>query len=161
MKRLIIVPAILSFLIAISTVPATFATHSVPLNGSMSGSGIATSETTNSITATVHLEHLGKSVLVGTTMVTGHSECNGFVGRETDTITSADGDKIFVSGNGVSCPTSSNPLTFQDTVTFTVTGGTGRFSNASGSGVTHTTIVITSPSGDSTFTATITGTITY
>jgi len=127
----------------------------------MSGTGVATSATRNSITATVSLEHLGKSMLVGTTSVTGTSNCGGFVGRERDTITAANGDRIFVSGNGVSCPTSSNPPTFQDTVTFTVTGGTGRFAQASGSGQVHTTIVITSPTGDSTFTATITGTITY
>lgn len=141
--------------------PPAFATHATPLNGHMSGNGIATSPITNSITATVFLEHLGKSKLVGTTMVTGSSNCNGFVGKELDTITSANGDMLFLSGHGTSCPTSSNPPVFQDTVIYTVTGGTGRFANASGSGTTQTTIVITSPTGASTFTATITGTISY
>ncbi len=94
-------------------------------------------------------------------MVTGRSECNGFVGIERDTITSANGDMIFLSGNGVSCPASSTPPIFHDTVSFKVLGGTGRFAHASGSGTTQTTITITSPNGDSAFTAAITGTITY
>ena len=161
MKRLILVPAILFVLIVLGAFPAGFATNSRPFNGTMLGSGIATSATTNSITATVHLQHLGKSMLVGTTMVTGVSECGGFVGIEKDTITAANGDQVFVSGNGVSCPVSSNWTVFHDTVTFTVTGGTGRFAGSSGSGTTMTTIVITSPAGASTFTAIIAGTITY
>ena len=161
MKRLILVPAILSILMSLGAFPAALASSSTPFNGRMSGSGIATSETTNSITATVYLEHLGKAMLVGTTTVTGKSECGGFIGIEKDTITAANGDEVFTSGNGVSCPVSSNPIVFRDTVTFAVVGGTGRFADASGSGTVQTTIVITSPTGASTFTATITGAISY
>ena len=160
MKGLIII-ATLSTLILLGAFSPAFATHPVPFNGRMSGSGTATSQTTNSIVATVHLQHFGKSRLVGTTTVTGTSACGGFVGTEVDTITASNGDKILVSGDGVSCPVSANPIMFQDNVTFTITGGTGRFEHASGSGVVHTAITITSPSGDSTFSASITGTITY
>ena len=161
MKRIILVPTALCLLTIISILPVVAARHSTPLNGSMTGSGIATSQATNSITATIHLNHLGESSLVGTTTVTGTSDCNGFVGHEEDTITSANGDQLFVSGQGKSCPVSTNPLVFQDTVTFTINGGTGRFAHASGSGTTQTTITITSPDGASTFTATITGSISY
>src|SRR5215510_7842242 len=161
MRKISVIAAILSAVVLAGVFPVAFASHSTPLKGSMAGSGVATSQTTNSLTATGHLSHLGRLTLVGTTSVTGASDCGGFVGTEQDTITSQNGDKIFVSGNGVSCPISTSPLMFQDTVTFSVTGGTGRFANASGSGAVHTTIVIISQTGDSTFTATIDGTITF
>jgi hypothetical protein len=150
--------AVLTLLVAVGSLPAAFATSAVPFDGHMSGSSIAISPTSNHITATLYLEHLGKSHLVGTTSVTGQTRCGGFVGTETDIITAANGDEIFVFGNGVSCPTS--PTVFHDNVTFTVTGGTGHFTGASGSGTVHTTIVITSET-TSTFTAIIDGTISY
>jgi len=160
MKRVIITVTILSLvLVASSALPAAFATASKPFNGSISGSGIATSQNSNHITATGHLTGLGKTTLVGTTRVTGLSGCGGFVGTEQDTLTAANGDQISITGNGVSCP-SFDQNVFQDTVSFTITGGTGRFAEASGSGTIQTTLVITSPT-TSTFSATITGTISY
>lgn len=161
MKRVILLPTVLSVVMIVGLFPAALATHFTPFNGSMSGNGTATSTTTNSITATVHLNHFGKSRLVGVTTVTGTTGCGGFVGTEKDTITSADGEQVFVSGNGTSCMVRSSPPEFQDTVSFTIIGGTGRFADASGSGTVHTTIIITSPTGDSSFAANITGTITY
>jgi hypothetical protein len=158
MKILAMTTALLTILVAIGSLPAAFATSTVPFKGHMSGSSIAISQASNNITATVYLEHLGKSHLVGTTTVTGQTKCGGFVGTEKDIITAANGDEIFVFGHGVSCPTS--PTVFHDNVTFAVTGGTGRFTGASGSGTVHTTIVITSET-TSTFTAIIDGTISY
>ncbi len=153
-----VIPIILFVLVMLGAFPAALAIHARPFNGHISGNSIAISQTSNSITATVHLTHLGNSHLIGTTTVTGQSECGGFVGIEKDTITAANGDEIRLSGNGVSCPTT--PAVFQDNVTFTITGGTGRFTTASGSGTIHTTIVITSLT-TATFTATIAGTISY
>lgn len=148
--------AIIAVLAQLAIIPPAFATANVPFNGHMSGNSHAISGTSNSITATIFLEHLGKSQLVGTTTVTRQSSCGGFVGTEKDTITAANGDEIFLSGNGISCPRS--PTVFQDTVTFTIVGGTGRFIDAAGSGTTQTTIVITSLT-TATFTATISGTM--
>lgn len=156
MKRMILTAALA--VLMVSVFPAAFASHSTPFNGNMSGNSVAISQTSNSIRATVMLEHLGKSQLVGTTTVTGQTECRGFVGTEKDTITAANDDQIFISGNGTSCPTS--PTVFQDTVSFTITGGTGHFAHASGSGTIHTTIDITSLT-TATFTATISGSIAY
>ncbi len=101
---MILVPMVLSALMILGVFPVASAVHATPLEGHMSGTGLATSQTSNSITATVYLTHLGESELIGTTMVTGTNECGGFVGQEHDTITSASGDKIFLSGNGTSCP---------------------------------------------------------
>jgi hypothetical protein len=158
MKILTMIPALLTVLFTLGSLPAAFATGVVPFEGHLSGSSIATSQASNNITAIVYLEHLGKSHLVGTTTVTGQTKCGGFVGTERDTITAANGDEIFAFGYGVSCSTS--PTVFHDNVTFTVTGGTGHFTGASGSGTVHTTIVITSET-TSTFTAIIDGTISY
>ena len=155
MIRLIMIPAILILVTGLAA-PSAAAVHTAPFNGHMSGSSVAISEVSNDIKATIFLEHLGKSQLVGTTTVNGQSACGGFTGTEKDTITAANGDKIFLSGHGVSCPTT--PTIFHDTVTFTINGGTGRFAEASGSGTTQTTITITSQTTAS-FTATITGTI--
>ena len=158
MKKLTMTPAVLVVLSLLGALPLASASHAVPFNGHMTGNSAAISEVSNSITATIYLQHLGKSHLIGTTTVTGPSDCNGFVGTENDTITAPNGDKIFLSGHGRSCP--SSPTVFQDTVTFTVTGGTGRFADATGSGTTLTTINITSQT-TATFTATITGTVSY
>jgi hypothetical protein len=54
------------------------------------------------------------------------------------------------------CPTS-NPNVSQETATFTITGGTGLFSNATGAG-TFTLTVLTHPQN---YTGTLSGTITY
>ena len=156
MTRLIKIPAMLILVAGLAALPSAAAVHTSPFNGHMSGSSVATSEVGNNLTATIFLNHLGRSQLVGTTTVTGQNACGGFIGTEKDTITAPNGDKIFLFGHGVSCPTS--PTTFQDTVTFTITGGTGRFADASGSGTTQTAITITSQT-TATFTATITGTI--
>src|SRR6266540_2989665 len=152
MKNAILIATVLSALVVVvGAFPAAFATHSVPFNGSLSGSGTATSQNLNRITAKGHLSGLGKIMLVGTTTVTGLSECGGFVGTEQDTITAANGDQVSIAGNGVSCPGSDQNV-FQDTVHFTITGGTGRFAEASGSGTIQTTLFVTSPTS-STFSA--------
>ena len=156
MKTITMFTVILTIL-TVTFFPTAFGSHSTPLDGRMSGNSVAISQTSNDIRANVHLEHLGNSQLVGTTTVTGQNSCGGFVGTEKDTITSPNGDQIFTFGHGTSCPTS--PTVFQDTVTFTITGGTGRFADASGSGTVQTTIDITSMT-TATFTATIRGTIT-
>lgn len=158
MNRLIIILATLLVLSSVGAFPSAFASQSTPFNGHMSGNSQAISSVSNSLTATVYLEHLGKSSLVGTTTVTGSSECGGFVGTEKDTITAANGDRLFLSGKGVSCP--AGTTVFHDNVTFTITGGTGRFAHASGSGITQTTIDLTSQT-TATFAATIAGIINY
>ena len=56
----------------------------------------------------------------------------------TGTLTAANGDTITVEGTGTGCPTS--PTTARILDVFTVTGGTGRFEDASGS-LTSVTLV--------------------
>ncbi len=159
MKRLILVPIALAVLTILGAFPVAFATHSRPYNGSVSGTFTLTSPTTASISGKGHESHLGKVTFAATSTITGQSECGGFTAKEQVTTTAANGDKLFESANDVFCPTS-NPHVFQLTASSTIDGGTGRFSDASGSTVAHVTIVETSMSGG-TFSGTFTGTITY
>ncbi len=161
MKRLILIATILAVLAMLGAFPVAFATHSRPFNGSASGSVTATSQTTVTITGTGHLEHLGKTMFAGTGTLTGRSECGGFTATEQDTLT-ANGDEVFISASDVICPTSNpNELPFhaQLTASLTITGGTGHFAHASGSGTAQVSIVMTSTA--ETFSATFAGTITY
>ncbi len=158
MKRLILIPTILAVL-ALGAFPIAFATHSRPFNGSFSGSFTITSQTKATITGTGHFEHLGTTTFANTVTVTGSAACAGGVtASEQETFTAANGDELFSSAIDVACPTS--PTAFQLTASFTITGGTGRFADASGSGTTQLSAVITSMT-TGTFSGTSSGTITY
>jgi hypothetical protein len=159
MKRLIIIPSILAVLGMLGAVPVAFAAHSTPFNGTFSGSFTLTSQTSATITGTGHLEHLGKTSFAAAAADTGPAECQGgFVANEQESYTAANGDKVFSSSNDVGCPTS--PNTFHITGSWIITGGTGRFEHASGTGSINVDGVQTS-STSGTFSLTVTGTITY
>jgi hypothetical protein len=80
------------------------------------------------------------------------------VQSENWTFTTQQGkDTLFLSTTSDTfCPTA-NPNVSLETATFTITGGTGLFSDASGAG-TFTLTVLTHPQN---FTGTLSGTITY
>ncbi|OLE70904.1 hypothetical protein AUF78_04485 [archaeon 13_1_20CM_2_51_12] len=158
MKRLVLIPTVLAVM-ALGVFPVAFASHSTPFNGSSSGSFTLTSQTTATITGTGHLEHLGKTSFAATSTVTGSASChNGLTATEQDTFTAANGDKLFASADEVLCPTSAD--TFALSGPLTITGGTGRFEHASGTGSVQISGVMTSMTSG-TFSATTTGTITY
>lgn len=154
----ILVPSILAFVIALSMSPAVFATHSVPFNGSGAGTFTVT-PTTATIAGTGNYEHLGLTTIAATSTITGVSTCGAFTATEHDVYTAANGDTLTLKVSDVFCSTSS-PGVLTLTGTFTVTGGTGRFADASGSGtIEATAVMLTATSG--TFSGTQTGTIEY
>src|SRR6267143_1235689 len=160
MKRLVLIPAVLAVMV-LAAFPAVFATHSTPFNGSFSGSFALTSSGTKAtITGSGVREHMGETSFAASSTITGPAaSCeHGFTATEQETFTAANGDKVFTSSNDVLCPTSAN--TFQITGSWTITGGTGRFEDASGTGTFHALGVMTS-STSGTFSLTATGTITY
>jgi hypothetical protein len=159
MKRLILTPAILAVLVLLGGFPLAFATHSRPFNGSYSGKFAAISPTQAAITGTGIVEHLGTIKLTGITSVTPSDICkDGRATKENETFTSSNGDAVFSSATGVACPTSLGM--FQLTAPFTITGGTGRFAHASGSGITQLSVVFTSMTTGTT-SGTVTGVINY
>lgn len=143
----------------LSAFPAAFAIHSVPFNGRGSGTFVDTSQTTVLITGTGYYENLGLTTLRFPSTITGAAECGGFTAVEQDTYTAANGDSVFQTVHDTICPTST-PHAFQLTGSFTVTGGTGRFAHATGSGTVHASIMFTSMTSG-TFSGTQTGTISY
>ena len=157
MKFLII--SVLGLLTILGAFPAAFATHSTPFNGSGSGTFTDTSPTTVLITGTGYYDHLGFTNLRFPSTITGSAACGGFTATEQDTYTGANGDSVFQTVHDTICPTST-PGAFQLTGSFTVTGGTGRFIDASGSGTVSASVTFTSATSG-TFAGTQTGTITY
>jgi hypothetical protein len=112
-----------------------FAGTQVPFKGSYSGTispphGPPPVTLSGSGTAT----HLGRSTNSGTVTVTSEpASCSGgFHTHNLETLTSTDGDQINLTISDQPCPVS--PGVFQGSGTYVVTGGTGRFAGASGSG---------------------------
>src|SRR5712664_758404 len=143
----------------IHTFPAAFASNSTPFNGSGSGTFTDTSPTTVLITGTGYYDHLGFTTLRFPSTITGTAACGGFTATEQDTYTAANGDSVFQTVHDTICPTTA-PNAFTLTGSFTVTGGTDRFADASGSGTVQASITFTS-STTGTFSGTQTGTISY
>jgi len=135
----ILIPTILAVLAIVCVSPAALASTSVPFDGSASGTFAATSATTVALAGTGHYEHLGATIFTGTSTTTGGAACGGFTAMEKDTYTAG---VFHVSG------------------TFTVTGGTGRFADASGSGAISATATFQSGSAG-TFSGSTAGTISY
>jgi hypothetical protein len=157
MKVLIL--SLLGLLTILSAFPTAFATHSTPFNGSGSGTFTDTSPTTVLITGTGYYDHLGFTQLRFPSTITGQATCGGFTATEQDTYTGASGDSVFQTVHDTICPTTT-PNAFTLTGSFTVTGGTGRFDGASGSGTVQASITFTSAT-TGTFSGTQTGTISY
>lgn len=157
MKLLIL--SVLGLLAILGAFPAAFATHSTPFNGSGSGTFTDTSPTTVLIIGTGYYDHLGLTNLRFPSTITGQAACGGFTATEQDTYTGANGDSVFQTVHDTICPTST-PNAFTLTGSFTITGGTGRFVSATGSGTVHASITFTSATAG-TFSGTQTGTISY
>ena len=109
---------------------AASAEHAVPFKGSFSGTATISGAVV-SIAASGQATHLGRSsqTLVATLTPGPGPFCQTTVG--TGVLTAANGDQIFVSASGTACV---NPSTgvIHIAGTQTITGGTGRFQNASG-----------------------------
>src|SRR5216683_6958248 len=148
---------VLGLLTVLSAFPAAFATHSTPFDGNGTGTFTDTSPTTVLITGTGYYDHLGFTTLRFPSTITGTAACRGFTATEHDNYTGANGDSVFLTVNDTICPTST-PGAFQLNGSFTVTGGTGRFADASGSGTVQASVTFTSATSG-TFSGTQTGTI--
>jgi hypothetical protein len=157
MKFLIL--TVLGLLTVVSAFPAAFAAHSTPFNGNGTGTFTDTSPTTVLIAGTGHYDHLGLTTLRFPSTITGQAACGGFTATEQDNYTGANGDSVYLTVHDTICPTSS-PGAFQLSGSFTVTGGTGRFVDASGSGTVSAAVTFTSATSG-TFAGKQTGTITY
>jgi hypothetical protein len=93
----------------------------------------------------------GVATLLGSSTVSGRSQlqqtsptCTTIV-QDKVTLTAVNGDQVFVRNSGQDCFDSMGHITGSGT--YTITGGTGRFSSASGTGTFSVTAQVTSPPG--------------
>jgi hypothetical protein len=128
-----------AILVAVGTLLAPDAasaqTHSLPLNATFSGAAAFTSQTTTSFTGAGTAILMGQIATVGHALITGSDNTNctgGIANTNVETLTAANGDTLTISSADVACPT--GPGQYHGTGHWVLTGGTGRFSDASGDG---------------------------
>jgi hypothetical protein len=96
-----------------------------------------TSSGTATTAGTGNATHLGNITSDGSLTIVGGASCFGnevgFSVEMQDTFTAADGDKVTTTITMQLCPIA--PMIYHGVGTYVVTGGTGRFASATGSGV--------------------------
>jgi hypothetical protein len=107
----------------------------VPFLAAYSGQAVFTGEATASFDGTGIATHLGLSDNHADITITGpDSSCpGGLANTHIETLTATNGDSITITAHNVACPTA--VLQFCGSGHWVVTAGTGRFDDATGSGV--------------------------
>jgi hypothetical protein len=108
-----------------------------PFTASYSGSATWTSPMTIALAGTGTATHMGRITNQGTVYLTNfNSACpdgpDGVASINVETLTAANGDTLTITSDDVACPT--GPGLYQGTGHWTITGGTGRFTGATGGG---------------------------
>jgi hypothetical protein len=120
--------------LGLGAISASAANQQVPLKATFAGSAQRTSQTTVAFSGTGNATQMGRITTDGHVDITGSdSSCQGGVANvNVETLTGANGDKLTISSQDVACPT--GPGQYHGTGKWTVTGGTGKFSDATGQG---------------------------
>jgi hypothetical protein len=122
--------------LALSATTAT-ARENLPFRLGDEGTITFTSESTATTAGTGNATHLGRITSDGNLTIVGEASCIdnevGFLAEMQDTFTAANGDKVMTAITMQLCPIA--PGIYHGVGTYIVTGGTGRFANATGSGV--------------------------
>jgi hypothetical protein len=115
---------------------ASFAANQSPVPFKLTDSGNLsfTSNSSADLAGTGIASHGGKGVSAGVINITGPASCvGGFSARIDGAFTVANGDVIRYTVHQQLCPTDTSGV-FAGAGSFTITGGTGGFANASGNG---------------------------
>jgi hypothetical protein len=113
------------------------AKNAVPFSASFAGAAIAAPDFSSvTFSGSGHATQLGVSTSAGYLVLTAApSPCAGGVPNDQyETFTAANGDTLSIISTDVGCPVDATGFRFHGTGNWTVTGGTGRFSDATGSG---------------------------
>lgn len=135
---------------------ASGASATPPFRAKFAGSAAITGPYTTAFSGTGLATHLGRITTDGHVQITGidNTPCEGgVVNTNTEILTAANGDTLTITSADVACPV--GPNRYHGSGQWLVTGGTGRFAHASGSG----TFDGHSDFGAGTFDTTLTGTL--
>jgi hypothetical protein len=146
------------WIIGIGTNSVYAAGNQVPFVGFYSGTISIASDGTPIFNGTGIATHLGKGTNEGHVVFTGGSiSCVGGIPNDNyETLTAANGDSLTLVSHDVACPIPNRDGWYHGTGHWEVTGGTGRFSGATGHGIVDGNAHI-APGGE--FEITFTGTI--
>lgn len=113
---------------------AAHADEQLPFHASYTSVITFTSPTTATLAGQGNATHLGNTVTAGNLAQTGPAtSCSmGFSAEIQDTLHAANGDEVDVTIDLQACPTA--PGIYQGAGTYMITGGTGHFAGATGSG---------------------------
>jgi hypothetical protein len=116
---------------------ASAATRPLPFEAAFSGTANLTSPTSFSFAGAGTATLMGQVTTVGNAVVTGSTNtiCPGGFAKtnvNSETLTAANGDTLTIVSDDEACPT--GPGQVHGTGHWNVTGGTGRFSGATGDG---------------------------
>ena len=137
---------------------ASWASAAVPFHATFTGTAAITGPYTTAFAGTGLATHLGSITTDGHVQITGidNTSCQGGVANtNTEILTAANGDTLVITSADVACPVA--PNRYHGSGRWLVTGGTGRFGHASGSG----TFDGHSDFGAGTFDTTLTGRIAF
>jgi hypothetical protein len=117
---------------AAGTLPAR-AADQVPFTATYMSTITFTSPSTATLSGRGAAIHLGEVTDDGIVTIVGPANCQGgFSVQNADVLTAANGDQLRIAITQQSCPIA--PGVYQGAGSWTVTGGTGRFVDASGAG---------------------------
>ena len=127
---------LLPIVLALSAMTAS-ASENLPFRLGDEGTITFTSPSTATTAGTGHVTHLGRITSDGSLTIVGEASCIdnevGFSAEMQDTFTAANGDTVATAISMQLCPIA--PGIYHGVGTYVVTGGTGRFVGATGSGV--------------------------
>ena len=123
-----------TMLLLVVSATASFAGNPGPFKLTDGGDLAFTSQTSANLVGTGIASHGGKGVSAGVINVTGVASCTGgFSAKIEGVFTVANGNQIKYTVVQQLCPTAAAGV-FAGIGSYSITGGTGRFANASGSG---------------------------
>lgn len=131
-------PALVAFatagvLLLAATSAGAAGSQQIPFNASFSGTATSSPDSSSFVGKgnATHMGHITTSGVADNFRPDG--SCPGGVANtNTETLTAANGDTLTITSQDVACPTA--PGVYHGAGQWTVTGGTGRFGDASGHG---------------------------
>ena len=133
-RNLTILPLLTALMLSAMTASAS---HNLPFRLGDEGTITFTSPSTATTAGTGNATHMGRISSDGNLTIVGEVNCNdnevGFAAEMQDTFTAANGDTVTTAITMQLCPIA--PGIYHGVGTYIVTGGTGRFANATGSGL--------------------------